>query len=1015
MKISTLIAVVGVIGALTAAMVTFLQMENVGESQARAYNEINTQLFASSWTGKSEESWTRYLDRFNPEGFSEEYDGIFEPDSDVSVEPGFIFKSIVSGAYDDAKSALDDVFFFELEDQRLSFVMVYDLAGEPIYCGYAKDFPAGVDPCSGPAKADFQDDLAGFLNGTDRAKRTIVRVDDLQGIKASTFNQTLIFPVNDQDDKPIAVAIMARNVFSNLELFQEEYRVRAAISASDIDISMESYDLAEDGDFKASIDDLIGRAKTLLTEETGSQTAGDAITRHTMTALPISIYSSDEVGRLLIFTDQYEIYARQDDAQQTIYLFWLGLIIAIAAALAWATRLAFRGILRSVEVLNELTEQQKTTQHFEEIDMPSNDGLISAITSANSEVPRLIEALRHYKDALVVNRNVSRDNLARRLQRDELIAEKMSVLAGQLEGEARKDMLKDVAQLQRWDQDESEEKREAKSVEFMSSAFSKITDEVSKLIEMRTEARDEAREQKEQTGRFFNNMSHELRTPLNAIIGYSEMLYEDCEEEGYEELMVDLKRINNSGQHLLELVNEILDIGKIQAGKMEFFPTNFDLADTIDMVRDISSPLADKNNNSFVIDISEELSTTMFTDEGKLRQNLTNLLSNAFKFTENGEVRLSVSEVVVEDAEMVVFEISDNGKGMTPEFLETIFNEYSQQAGTSSSNIPEMQKSTGLGMAILAKYVEMGGGTVNVESQLGQGSTFTMTMPRKFEDDSQDRKDLDELSQTIRTLEPDSFVVMIDDDHNMHELAKRTLSKAGINLIGAMDGEAGLNIIRANRPSLILLDVYMPGREGWSILSEIKADPDLKEIPVCMVTQLNEQDYAQSLGANGYITKPIDREVFVTEILKLLDTNEVSNQSILVIDDDTDTRDLLRKILSEEGFDPETANDGVDGLEKLDDLSVHGRSPSLIVLDILMPRMDGFQFLEAYSHKVPVDERVPIIIFSGKDMTQTQREMLNNFDNVIGVFAKGDLPTFTSFIQGHREDEENDENQTRVV
>ena len=199
--------------------------------------------------------------------------------------------------------------------------------------------------------------------------------------------------------------------------------------------------------------------------------------------------------------------------QRTIYLLWAGLIIAIAAALAWATSLAFRGILRSVDVLNELTEQQKTTQQFEEIDMPSNDGLISAITSGNSEVPRLIEALGHYKDALVVNRNVSRDNLARRLQRDELIAEKMSVLAGQLEGEARKDMLKDVAQLQRWDQDESEEKREAKSVEFMSSAFSKITDEVSKLIEMRTEARDEAREQKEQTGRFFNNMSHSFEHP----------------------------------------------------------------------------------------------------------------------------------------------------------------------------------------------------------------------------------------------------------------------------------------------------------------------------------------------------------------------------------------------------------------------------------------------------------------------------------------------------------------------
>ena len=1015
MKISTLIALMGVIGALMAALVTFVQMDSVSGYQTRAYNAINTQLYSSSWTGKSEQSWNRYLDRFNPDGFSEEYDGVFTPESEVSAQRGVIYNSILSGSYAEAAAALQEYFFFELEDQRLSFVVVYDLAGEQIYCGYARDFSRGVDPCSDSVSADFQDDFMGFLRETNQAKRTIVRLDDLQGTKTSTFNQTLIFPIKDGKDNPIAVSIIGRNLFSDLELFEQEYNVRAAISATDLDVSMESYGLVEQNDFKVSMEELVNRAKELLTEKTRSETIGDAVTRYTITRLPIGPYSPENAGELLIFTNQDEIYAALHEAQQTIYLLWGCLIIAIAAALAWFTTHAFKGILRSVDVLNQLTEQQKTNQQFEEIEMPNNSGAISMLTSANSEVPRLIEALGHYKDALVVNRNVSRDNLSRRLERDELIAEKMRVLADQLEGDAREDMLKDVARLQAWDKEETEEKRESRSVEFMSSAFSKITDEVSKLIEMRTEARDEAREQKEQTGRFFNNMSHELRTPLNAIIGYSEMLYEDCEDEGYEELMVDLKRITNSGKHLLELVNEILDIGKIQAGKMDFFPANFDLAETIDMVRDISSPLADKNGNSFVIDLPKTVSTNMFTDEGKLRQNLTNLLSNAFKFTENGEVKLSISETEIEGVDMVVFKISDTGKGMTPEFLETIFDEYSQQAGTSTSNIPEMQKSTGLGMAILAKYVEMGGGTVQVRSELGRGSTFTMNMPRRYEDAHHNEENLNELSKALRLLKPDSFVVMIDDDPNMHDLAKRTLRKAGIDLIGAMDGETGLNIIRANRPSLILLDVYMPGREGWSILSEIKADPDLKEIPVCMVTQLNEQDYAESLGANGYITKPIDRERFVTEILKLLNTNEIANQSILVIDDDTNTRDLLNKILLEEGFDPQTAADGIDGLEKLDELTMQGLGPSLIVLDILMPRMDGFQFLDAYSAKVPLENRVPIIIFSGKDMTQTQREMLNNFENVIGVFTKGDLPNLTSFIQEHQEGEENDEVETKFI
>jgi len=293
---------------------------------------------------------------------------------------------------------------------------------------------------------------------------------------------------------------------------------------------------------------------------------------------------------------------------------------------------------------------------------------------------------------------------------------------------------------------------------------------------------------------------------------------------------------------------------------------------------------------------------------------------------------------------------------------------------------------------------------VRVESELDVGTTFFMSMPRRYNDGTGQGED-DELSKAIQNLKADSFVVMIDDDKNMHDVAKRTLGKAGINVIGAMDGETGLNVIRENKPALILLDVYMPGREGWSILSEIKADPELKDIPVCMVTQLNEQDYAKSLGANGYFTKPIDREVFVTEVLKLLDTKEGANQTILVIDDDANTRDLLKRILSEEGFDPQTAKDGVDGLETLDHLNTINKSPSLIVLDISMPRMDGFQFLDAYSNKVENDQHVPVIIFSGKDMTLTQREVLNNFENVIGIFAKGDLPNLASFIQQHRDDD----------
>ena len=287
MKISTLIVVMGVIGAFTAAMVTLFQMTNVQESQSRSYNAINTQLYASAWTNKSEQSWLDYLDQYNPDGFSEDYEGIFTPDSDVSLEPGYIYNSIVSGSYGDANAALDDLFYFELEEQRLSFVMVYDLQGELIYCGYASDFPVGVDPCGGTAKADFQDDLTGFLTKTVRSKRQVVRVDDLQGVSTSTFNQTLIFPIKNSDRRPIAVAIMGRNVFANLELFEEEYAVRTAISADDVDISLEDYGIGgNEGDYAIGMTDLLSRSKELLTENSSSQTASDSVLRHSMTACP---------------------------------------------------------------------------------------------------------------------------------------------------------------------------------------------------------------------------------------------------------------------------------------------------------------------------------------------------------------------------------------------------------------------------------------------------------------------------------------------------------------------------------------------------------------------------------------------------------------------------------------------------------------------------------------------------------------------------------------------------------
>jgi CheY-like chemotaxis protein len=217
----------------------------------------------------------------------------------------------------------------------------------------------------------------------------------------------------------------------------------------------------------------------------------------------------------------------------------------------------------------------------------------------------------------------------------------------------------------------------------------------------------------------------------------------------------------------------------------------------------------------------------------------------------------------------------------------------------------------------------------------------------------------------------------------MHDLIKRTLTKIGLTLVGATDSEKGMQMVRETKPKLLLLDVLMPGRDGWSILRECKSDPELKDMPVIMVSQLNQDTLANSLGADDYITKPIDRELFLKTIKKLLGDKPSANNTILVIDDDENTRDLLSRMLKEGGWNPKTAKDGKDGLNQLKE------EPALIVLDLEMPRMDGFEFLNTYVETVEKENRCPILVYTGKDLTDTQRELLEN--NVVGLVRKDEV------------------------
>ena len=965
--------------------------------QEASLSSTSTTLFDASWSNTNESSFVTYLEKWNPDGFSNDFIDRFGPNADLSEfdepEIGVLNSAIAERDADFVDDLLSYVLESEFDEGYLSFAIVYALDGERLFCGSAFDY--GIDPCSSTAKIDFQSPLNTFLQRTIRSKRQIIFVDDVSNEEASTINQAIVFPVKNAKREIIGVTALARNMFSNIELYEELYEVRAAIITPDYELSMEDYDTVEDGVFGINdIDALIEAAKSTLQASVSRSifTERRDDLGASVTVVSLSDYLPGGRANLVIFQDQQEQIDALSANNYLVYSVVIALIVLITLGVVFITAKAFAGITSAISVLQSLTNDQLDAQ------MPARKGLLASDTD---EVGQLAESLESYRATLLENRANAEDRYQRRRQRDQIILEKMSNLAEQLDGDAKQLMTGDIERMKELSEQESENDREDSSIEMMSLAFTRMSDEVNQLIKAKTEdmeaARDEAISANANRAQFFNNMSHELRTPLNAVLGYSEMLQEECEDMGYDDLLPDIERINTSGRHLLALINDVLDLSKIEAGKMEVFPTNFDIENVVEMLTAINTPLSEKTGNAFVIE-QDQVSGTMYSDETKLRQILTNFLSNGFKNTEKGTVTLRITPEAATDGsnrEMIRFSVIDTGTGIPPEALETLFDEFTQVQTSTMQKAAQVQASTGLGLAVTKKLAEMMGGTVAVTSEMGVGSDFSLILPRNI---SADDDDLVAVENTEAVDSEKPYVVLIDDDPAIHEVVKRTLKKADINLIGTTDGERGLQIIRDKKPGLILLDVYMSGRDGWSILREIKTDESIKDVPVAMVTQLSEEKFAESLGADGYFTKPIDRAVFVQEVHRLLGSEAASESKVLVVDDDENTRELLSRILSDEGFSATSAEDGMAGLELIKSTLNDDDRPRLIVLDIEMPRMDGLQFLDAYSEQVAAEQHVPIVIFSGKDMSTTQQEILDQFDNVKGFVPKGDMSNLTSFI-----------------
>jgi len=358
---------------------------------------------------------------------------------------------------------------------------------------------------------------------------------------------------------------------------------------------------------------------------------------------------------------------------------------------------------------------------------------------------------------------------------------------------------------------------------------------------------------------FLANMSHELRTPLNAIIGYSEMLEEETRDSGKLENQQDLRKIQSAGKHLLSLINDVLDLSKIEAGKMGLHLETFDVSLMVEEMVTTLQPAIAKNANNVQVRMAGDVGM-MRADATKVRQILFNLMSNACKFTDHGTISLDVSQSAMEGQEWIRFRVKDTGIGISAKQQEKLFQEFSQADAT----ISRKYGGTGLGLAISHRFVQMMKGRIGVESQPGQGSTFTVYLPAQVTLDVAETAQLEGVGgnvtgSTQHKPEVDT-VLVIDDDPAVRDLMSRFLTKSGFRAVAAADGEEGLRLAREVNPLVITLDVIMPEYDGWDVLRKLKSDPSLAQIPVIMVTVVDNQAMGLDLGASNYLIKPVDRD-----------------------------------------------------------------------------------------------------------------------------------------------------------
>jgi CheY-like chemotaxis protein len=464
-------------------------------------------------------------------------------------------------------------------------------------------------------------------------------------------------------------------------------------------------------------------------------------------------------------------------------------------------------------------------------------------------------------------------------------------------------------------------------------------------------------------------MSHELRTPLNAILGYSEMLQEEAEDSEQLDFIPDLKKIHVAGKHLLGLINDVLDLSKIEAGKMDLCLETFTLNELLNEIVSTLKPLIDKNKNTLKTFFDHNLHN-IHADSGKLRQMILNLISNAAKFTEQGLIRFEVNR----DSEWINFAISDNGIGMTEEQQKKLFKPFTQ----ADSSTTRRYGGTGLGLAITKQFAEMMGGSICVESEFGVGTTFMLSLPVEVKATQPEHK-LEAQSELSTLLKGEGIVLVIADDPSIGNLLKNDLSQLGYAVAVASTGDEGIKLAYKLRPDAILLDLHLSDQKGWEVLSCIKNDSLLAYIPVIMIAIEEEKQKWSAMGA----TECIDKSIEATQLVSILEKYHIGEDShglVMVVEDDEIFREYLSNLIENQGWPIFQAENGQVALEHLDH-----KKPVLILLDLNMPIMNGFEFIKHLQQNEKWHS-TPVVVLTAKNLSAEEQAHLNQ--QVETIFTK---------------------------